>query len=232
MKKKTKFKCSCGKDLEVLFEGDFIQYPVFSCAEHGVQKNEWKKWWDIYSERWKERGYWDKAADKPSCILGYFCYKYKEFFGSPYTFTISSPIPYKSKDFIMARRLLTMFEGNAHDIRIFIKWMFAKKIRKNYPVTSLGFFTNANFINEYKIIKSRSLILKRHTSLPDSFLNWCRNNKPEIFKKQDLNDWNDLNILVGYIKTYGDDSIEGTIIKEAVAQGLLKDKFSFKKLED
>lgn len=234
MKKKkiSKHNCSkCGSKLEVVFEGDGIQYPVFSCPEHGVQNNEWEKWWNIYSSRWKEKEYWNKPADKPSCILGYFCNKYAEFFGYSYSLQISSPIPYSSKDFVMIRRLLSMFDSDAKEVMIYIKWMFAKKIRKNYPITSLGFFTSANLINEYKHAKLNSMILKRYSLLPNCFINWCKETHQEIFEKHELKDWNDLNSLVSYIKTYGDDNIEGKIVNEAVSRGLLENKDTFKKLE-
>ncbi len=232
--KKSTNKCKiCGAKLTVTYSGDGVQYPVFSCDEHGTIKNEWEIWWDKYSVRWKEKKYWDKPADKPSCVIGYFCSKYQEFYGHPYTFEILNPIPYKSKDFVMARRILAMFDGDAHEIRTYIRWVLAKKVKTNkYPITSIGFFTKAGLINEYKHAKARSSVLKRHTLLPNSFLSWCKENSPDIFEKQDLKTWNDLNGLITYIKSYGNDNTEGIVVNEAVRQGMLLGQDSYKKLED
>lgn len=234
MGKRIKPKCkTCGSILEVTYEGDGVQYPVFTCKDHGSATNEWEKWWKTYSSRWKDKSYWDKPTDKISCIVGYFCNAYEKFYGHSFTLDISNPVPYTSKTFVMARRILTMFEGDAHEIRIYIKWVFAKKVRTTkYSVTSLGFFANAALVNDYKCAKARSAILKRHTSLPKSFLQWCNETYPEIFEKQELKTWNDLNGLVSYIKSYGDDTVEGKVVLGAVNQNLLKDQNTFKKLED
>jgi hypothetical protein len=234
MAKRKEDRCKiCDKKLIVEYNGDGVKYPVFSCSTHGPLENEWEKWWNKYSLRWKDKKYWDKPLDKPSCVLGYFCNKYIEFYGHPYTFEILNPIPYKSKDFVMARRILIMFGGDAHEVRTYIRWVFAMKVKTpKYPITSIGFFSKAGFVNEYKHAKSRSMILKRHTLLPKAFTNWCMENHPELFERQDLKTWNDLNNLVTYIKSYGSDNIEGIIVSEAVRKGMLIDSNSYKKLED
>jgi hypothetical protein len=232
-RKKSGRDCKlCGVKKEVVFEGDGVQYPVFSCPEHGNDRNEWKKWWDEYHDRWKEKRYWDKPADKLACMIGYFCNKFKEFYGYDYTFDYSSPIPYKSKDFIMARRILAMLNANAHDARTYIRWVFVKKVRSTrYTVTSLGFFASAPFVNEYKAAKARSKILKRATKLPVEFVEWCQCNCPEVLESHSLKTWNDLNGLVTFINSYGSDNIENIVVSEAIKRGMLP-KNGYKKLED
>jgi len=234
MGKRTKQKCKqCGAQLEVTYEGNGVQYPVFTCEKHGSSTNEWQRWWENYSTRWKERKYWDNPLDKVSCIVGFFCNVYEKFYGHPFTLDILNPIPYKSKTFTMARRILAMFENDAHEIRIYIKWVFAKKVKTiKYPVTSLGFFANASFVNEYKHAKYRSTILKRHSPLPQDFIQWCNDNCPEIFEKQELKTWNDLNALVTYVKSYGKDTIENKVVLEAVNKNMLSDCSTYRKLED
>jgi len=228
-------KCkACGAKKEVSFEGDGVKYPVFSCPEHGPDKrNEWKIWWDMYSERWRERRYWDNPADRLSCVMGYFCNKFREFYDYPYTLDVSNPIPYKSKDFVMARRILTMFENDTVDIRTFIRWVFAKKVRtRKYPVTSFGFFANAAFVNEFKAAKARSQVLRRSTPLPEDFIQWCVDNCCETVVKHNLITWNDLNVLVGLVKAYGMSGGEGAVIEEAVRRGMLLEGPEYRKLED
>lgn len=233
--KKSKNLCNlCGSRKEVSFEGGGVQYPVFSCPVHGPDKrNEWKIWWEVYSERWRERKYWDSPADKLSCVVGYFCNKFKEFYGHPYTFELSNPIPYKSKDFVMARRILAMFQNNTSDVRVYIRWVFSKKVRsKKYPVNSLGFFASAAFVNEFKTAKARSQVLRRSTPLPADFLEWCSNCCTEVTEKHELNTWNDLNMLVGLMRSYdGFTGVEG-VVAEAVKRGMLPDGPEYRKLED
>lgn len=234
-KKKSPYNC-CEKEMDIVFEGDVIQYPIFLCSVCGEKRDEWSKWWQIYSLRWKEKNYWENTIDKPSCLIGYFCNKFKEFYGFSYAIDISNPIPYKGKEFVMARRILNMLGGNSSDIRIYIKWVFANKIKTSKKsVTSLGFFANAQFVNEFNFAKARSSVMKRYTMLPDDYIIWCKNNFPDFFEKQDFKTWNDLNLLVQYEKTYKLKNIEYKILMEAVNRSMLPFKNNepdFRQLED
>ena len=234
MPKKTKIKCKvCGEIKDVVFEGNDIQYPIFSCPNHGPDKtNAWLNWKDKYSLLWKDKDAWERPRDKVSCLVGYFCHQFKEFYEYPYSFDVSSPIPFQTKDFVVARKILAMFNGDAKEARVYVKWMFAKKMKqRKKALTGMGFFAIANYVNEFKYAKKQSAILKRYTYLPKEFINWCQSNYREIFLRQELATWNDLNGLVTFIKSYGEDNIEGKIVNEAVRQGLLKSKYNFVKLE-
>lgn len=222
--KKSPVRCKvCGKDTIIEFAGDGVQYPVFSCIEHGVQRNDWEKWWNEYSDRWKDKKYWNKSPqDNLSCLIGYFCHKFKEFYGYPFTFSVSSPIPYTNKDFTMGRRILAMFDGDITDALVYIKWVFVKKVKtRKKPITSLGFFTLTDFINEFKYAKAMKKILKRHTPLPADYLVWCRENCSDIFEKHGFKTWNDLNALVLFIRSFGADGVEGKVVGEAVVRKML-----------
>lgn len=236
MSKKEKPKCkTCGLDVEIIFEGKIVQYPVFFCQKCGLKTNEWEKWWEIYSTRWQEN-YWDNPKDKPSCLIGYFCHKFNEFYGHPYTFDLSNPIPYKGKEFTMARRIIAMFDGNAKEAAHFIKWAFALKVKnRKKTITSLGFFTLPELINEYKHVKAQSIMLKRQTPLPEDFLNWCKQECANLFEKHDFKTWNDLNALVSFIKIYKTADLEKKVVYEAVNRKMLlviNNEPEFKKLED
>lgn len=229
-------KCkTCGLEVEIAFEGKTIQYPVFSCQKCGIKSNEWEKWWEIYSTRWQE-DYWDSPKDKVSCLIGYFCHKFNEFYGHPYTFDVSNPVPYKGKEFTMGRRILAMFDGDAKDAAVYIKWVFIKKVKnRKKPITSLGFFTLAEFINEYKHAKAQSQVLRRQSPLPEDYLEWCKKECPDLFEKHDFKTWNDLNTLVSFIRTYKTAPIENKVILEAVNRKMLSianNEPEFKKLED
>lgn len=235
--KKEKPKCKiCGSITEIIFDGKGIQYPVFSCSKCGIAPNEWEKWWEVYSIRWQEKDCWENPKDKPSCLIGYFCHKFNEFYGYSYTFDIANPIPYKGKEFTMARRIITMFDGDAKDAAVYIKWVFAKKVKdRKRAVTSLGFFTLSDFINEYKHEKAKSKVLRRQTPLPADYLDWCHKECSVLFEKHDFKTWNDLNTLISFVKTYKTAELEKRVVMEAVNKKMLSlsnGEIEFKKLED
>jgi len=233
MARKKVIKCKvCNINKEVVFKGDGVQYPVFSCPKCGDEKNDWQKWWEEYKDRFKDPENWKKKKELLACVVGYFCYKYKEFYGFNYTFTYTNPVPYTSKDFTMGRRLITMFENDGPAIKNYIKWIFAKKVRPSYSITSLGFFTVANLVNEYKAARARAKILKRSSPLPKEFLNWCKENHNEVFDSHHLENWNDLNRLVKFVNQYGINCLEGNIVMEAVNRKMLPTGPKMRELEN
>lgn len=231
-------KCrECEQDTEIEFEGDEIQYPVIFCKHCGYIQNEWKKWWEVYSNRWKEREYWNNKKDMPSCLVGYFCYKYHQFYGVPYSFSLSNPIPYRGKEFMIARRIISMLDGNAYEAAKYIEWAFKKKvITRKKSITSMGFFSLPEIVNEYKIAKANSLILKRSSLLPEDYLLWCKKECADLFEKHNFKTWNDLNILVAFIKTYQlKEGNEYKVVNEAIKRNMIpviNNEIGFIKLED
>jgi len=226
-------KCSlCDRKKEIDFHGDGAHYPVFSCPEHGPDKrNEWELWWNEYKDLWKDDSAWESPKNRIACIVGYMCHKYLEFYGAPYIFSYSSPNPYKDKDFIMARRLLTMITS-AKIVKNYIDWVYAKRIRTTkYNITSFGFFASQKFVNEYLQARARRYVIKRTTKLPKDFLLWCHDNYSNVLEKVSLETWNDLNGLVSFVKSYGFDNDESLIVIEAVRRGMLPPGPEYRKLE-
>lgn len=125
-----------------------------------------------------------------------------------------------------------MFDGNAKSVGNFIKWVFKFKVKKNYQITSLGFFVSEKFQQQYNQAKARSRVLRRSTPLPSSFIDWCLDKIPEIFKLRDLKTWNDLNGCVSYVKYRGFDGVVGKLINEAIDRKLLPPGPDYVKLED
>jgi len=234
MKRKNHKKCKCGLTKQVEFAGEGVQYPTFYCVSCGPDKrNEWEFWWNEYRDNWKDDEKWDRLSDGLSCVVGFFCYFYEEFYGEPFAFSYQSVKPYTDKDFMMARRILAMFDGNAREIKTYIRWVFAKKIKTpKYGIQGLGFFSMQKFVNEYKQAKARAKRITRFGPLPKSFVNWCKENVPEIFESQELNSWNDLNGVVSVVKNYGKEGPEWCIAKEAVKIGMLPPGPEYRKLEE
>jgi len=225
----------CGKKKNITFEGDGVQYPVFSCPEHGLEsRNEWARWWKQYHNRWQQKDeFWDQPREKPSCLVSYFCHKFKEFYGYEYTLDCTNPIPYTSKDFIMSRRILALFHGNARRAKNYINWVFEKRVKSvNYTVSSFGFFSSPQLVNEYNAARARSKIIRRSSSLPKNFVEWCKEHHPSIFERQQLSTWDDLNGLIAHIQLRGKDCVEALVVTEAVKRNMLSDENTYKKLED
>jgi hypothetical protein len=136
----------------------------------------------------------------------------------------------------MARRLLAMFEGNAWEVAQYIKWGFPNVVKNpQYCVTGLGFFTKADIAIRFKNIRAQSRVIRRRTPLPKDFLEWCQANHPDIFERQELHTWNDLNGIVTHVKSYGLENVEGFIVEEAIRRRLLisgEDGVQYRKLED
>ena len=233
-KKKAPVCCAeCGKPKETVFLGEEIQYPTLACPDHGPDpRNEWEMWVAKYKDEWKNEEAWNEPTRKLACFVGYFCHKFTKFYGHPYVFAYGNPIPYKDKDFMMARRILTMFFENAREAAIYVRWVFAKRIRSpKYKITSIGLFASAKFVNEYFQAKADNEKLKRSTKLPSDFVGWCTQNCPDIFERQELETWNDLNGLVTHVRSYGMDSIEGKVVSEAINRKMLPQDLGYAKLE-
>lgn len=228
--KKKQF-CKCGKIMNITYEGDGIQYPVFSCPEHGIDKNLWKEWWEKYSDRGLKKEFWKNKRDLPSCIISYFCNQFQKFYNYSYTLDCSSPIPYSNKEFTMARRIITMFGEEHLLIPNYIKWVFVRKVKtKKYPLSSLGFLASSAFVNEYKAERARSQKPKRSSKIPDDFLSWCNENYPETIKNHEVETLNDLNVLIGLAKDKR--NVDEKYIVEEAKRRNIAPKSGFIKLEE
>lgn len=224
---------SCGTKQEVSYGGETVQYPIFSCSSCGTERNEWKKWWDKYSELWKDSENWNQPKHAVSCLVGFMCAEYFSFYERPFKFSYTSPVPFKDKAFTMARRILAMFDGNARRAANYVKWVYHFKVKtRNYPVTSFGFFASQKFAMEYEHARARSKALRRSTPLPEDFLSWARSNEPDTVEEEQLRTWNDLNGLVTHVQCFGSDGGEGRIVAEAVKRGLLPAGPKHRQLED
>jgi hypothetical protein len=166
--------------------------------------------------------------------VGFFCAKYAEFYGHPFHFLYAHPNPYKGKDFMMARRLLTMFNQDAKAARTYIKWVFTFRIKDtSRAIRSIGFFVSQQFIAEYMQARARSRVLRRSTPLPTEFVDWCLQHAPEAMDRQEFETWNDLNFMVTYVRQNQDsDCAEHLVVAEAVRRGMLPPGPGYAKLED
>lgn len=199
--------------------------PVFICDKCGQKELTWKKFYDEYLHLWKTKENWDKEKDKISCILGFFCHMYRERYNTEYIFVPTSFNPYSSKECKDTRTLLVTFNGNAHEVRKYVYWLFKKCINKSTTITSLGYLVTPNIIRKYNLQIISKNILHRESKLPKNFVEWCKTNTPEIFDKYAFETMNDLGAFYSYYKVYAtiENNSEAIVIKEAERLGLIKD---------
>lgn len=226
----------CGEVKTITYAGQKLQYPVFYCSFcDRTDKNEWEAWYNEYKNLWSDKKNWDNK-NGVSCIVGYFCNLYKKYYDKEYAFSYGSPNPYIDKDFLIARKLLTMFDGEAFEVGLYIKWMFEFHVKnKKKKITSMGFLTIQNLVNDFKLKRKKAKQIKRISPLPKPFIDWCSKNYPDIFSKCALETWNDLNGLITYVscwKNLDDEAMEKKILKYAVETGLLESPLSYKQFEE
>src|SRR5574337_896349 len=226
-KRKKKIVCSevingssCGGKYNLSYENNA---PVFSCEKCNHKNLTWKKFYDEYLQLFRKEENWNRQEDKISCIIGFFCYKYKEKYEIDYTFIPSNPNPYSSKECKDAWSILAAFNGDANKVRKYIVWIF-KNLNKNTNIISFGYLKTQALINKYNLKNAKKDVLQRESKLPEAFIIWCKQNCPKIFNKYTVETMNDLGAILGMVRAYNltQDSDEIIIVKEAERIGLIK----------
>ena len=201
--------------------------PVFVCDTCGDRELTWKKFYDEYLQLFKIKENWDSDKDKVTCVIGFFCHMYKELYTTDYVFVPKNPNPYSSKECKDAWTLLATFKNDASEVRRYIYWLFKKVIRQETNLSSFGYLNTPTLIRKYKIQAERKNVYTRSSKLPESYLQWCKENVASIFDKYALDTMNDLGALYSYVKEYsdelGNDSIEQRAILKAEQAELIKD---------
>ena len=160
-----------------------------------------------------------------SCVVGFFCFLYKERYAVDYTFVPRNPSPYTSKECIDALTLLAAFNKDAEEVRRYIYWIFTKAINDSTNITSLGYLIVPGLIRKYKLYASKRNVLCRETKLPPDLIEWCKINVPAIFNSYALTTMNDLGALLNYVVAYDaelkQDAVERRVLVEAGKYGLV-----------
>ncbi|MFA5023376.1 MAG: hypothetical protein WC523_00265 [Patescibacteria group bacterium] len=199
--------------------------PIFICDTCGHKDTTWKKFYEEYLELYKTKENWNNPKNTVSCILGIFCFCYKEFYKIDYTFIPKSPNPYSIKECRDAWILLAAFDNNIHDVRKYIIWIFGKGISKSTTITNFGYILTPALIQKYKIYCAKKHILTRASKLPENFIKHCETNFPDIFKSMELGTMNDLGALLNHVKYYDknikDDGLERKVLDVASQMGLI-----------
>lgn len=84
-------------------------------------------------------------------ILAYLCKKYETYYGLKYSFKFNNPAPSKSYEVYQIRKLSNMISSDPQILKNYLDWVFDKKvIEKKKRITSLGYFTHIEIVNEFK----------------------------------------------------------------------------------
>lgn len=110
-------------------------------------------------------------------ILAYLCQKYKDYYTIDYTFKFNNPSPSKSYEVYQIKKLANMLSSNSKILKDYLDWVFKYKIiEKKKRITSLGYFTHTDIVNEFKfkfLLNKRNTTISRSDSLPTHVIDMC-----------------------------------------------------------
>jgi len=218
-RKKTQDGSKCKGKYLLSYDGA----PIFTCEVCGHQDLTWQTFYNEYLDIWRDKSKWDEKKHHVTCVIGFFCYLYREAYQTGYTFVPNNPNPYSSKECKDAQKLLSAFDGNATMVRKYLWWFFKKQFRPSISIVSLNYFNAAGLIRKYKLQEQKSKILTRASVLPGDFLGWCKEYAAQIFDDFELSTMNDLGALLSYYNVYGGDpsDILGSVVGAARERKLI-----------
>lgn len=84
-------------------------------------------------------------------LLAYLCRKYEAYYGLKYSFRFNNPTPSKSYEVYQIKKLASMLSSDPQILKNYLDWVFDKKIfEKKKIITSLGYFTHIDIVNDFK----------------------------------------------------------------------------------
>lgn len=211
---------SCGGKYLLTYEGGA---PIFTCEKCGDQDLTWKKFYKEYLQLFRTKSNWSVKKHQVSCVIGFFCHMYKEFYKTDYVFVPKNPNPYGAKECKDAWSLLAAFNGDAHQARKYIYWAFKKGIGAKANIVSFAYINTPGLIRRYNLYNKKKRVLSRESKLPKKFIDWCRDNASNIFDNYELDTMNDLGALLSYTTHYNkSDGPEGLVLEQASKLNLIK----------
>lgn len=119
-------------------------------------------------------------------LLAYFCELYKNHYNLDFTFSFKGS-PSKCREMFEISKLTQQISSNPIILKQYIDWIFKEKIiEKKKRVTSLGFLTHPEIVNEFKFKFLFSNKIERTTQLPEKYIAICRDYKYHLSTYGDL----------------------------------------------
>lgn len=111
-------------------------------------------------------------------LLAYLCKKYEAHYGLKYSFKFNNPAPSKSYEVYQIKKLANMLSSDPQILKDYLDWVFEKKIiEKKKRITSLGYFTHIDIVNDFKFkFLFNKKQIARTDQLPTNISSICARN--------------------------------------------------------
>ena len=119
-------------------------------------------------------------------ILGYFCKKYKDHYGTKYQFKYNTPAPSKCFELFQIGALAGKLSADPRTLKEYIDWVFAEIVPKaKGKLTSVSFLNKEESLHFYKMNvygqkQDTTSQLNRATLLPKEYADIFTNNNSNI----------------------------------------------------
>lgn len=120
-------------------------------------------------------------------ILAYICKSYEGYYNLKYTFKFND-VPSKCTEIFRIRQLSQMMSSDPKILKDYVDWVFKYKIiEKKKIITSLGYFTTTDIVNEYKFkFLFKKMEITRATNLPENILKILQEENIKLSTYSDL----------------------------------------------
>lgn len=190
---------SCGGTMEVLYNKNNIPYLQCDRCSHKI--NDWVAWEEQYKDIWQDQENWKAKKNHLTCILGYFCARYKDYYGIDYTLSLNEKGLFRGSEINVLRRLYVMLENDPWKVKEYIDFIFNRKVQKRKKrITNLSYLVVQDFVQEFKLHVEQAKFVTRSTPLPSAMIAWVKKFAPEVENSVVLNDYGDLHLLLSHHK--------------------------------
>lgn len=186
---------TCGGSFVCSFTDNNTPYLQCDKCDHKIE--DWIKWAERYSLLWKDEEAWSDPKNHISCVLGYFCDRYRLAYGMDYTLSLTPQGLFRGAEAVFCRRLLASFSNSAAEVREYIDWFFLNKVQsRKKKITSMSVMLAPNVIGLFKHQAAKKKIITRSTPVPSKMLEWIQENAPSVLRMTQLVDFGDLQQLL------------------------------------
>lgn len=227
----TKKDCGGQYDTEFSEEG----YPTLVCDKCGQKIEDWVKWEREYKSYWQDESRWQRKADHLTCILGYFCHKYKEHYEMDFALSLNEKGLFRGPEINILRLVYKSLDDNPTAARRYIDWYFDRKIKQRKKrITSLSFLAAPFTLNEFKLHVRVSKQVTRSKKIPDGMLKWINDFAPDVASYVTLNDYGDLKLLLTHYKNGHLNEVEDIkkFIDECKRQGVVNNQLEINRWKE
>lgn len=135
------------------------------------------------------------AQWKVAHLLGYFCRKWKDHYGTDYHWKYNNQNPNKCFEVWQMSTLVAKLSANPKILKEYIDWVFTNIVPKKSKLRSISFMTNDDVVIPYKmnvlLSDKKDLHVDRSTPLPTSYQDILKNS----FLNTDIKTYGDLAFL-------------------------------------